>query len=170
MQRNDLEDWEREISGVSDRAAAILAAAYLERRLTEAIRAHLQEDKSAFEQMFGVGKPLGALSLKANIGYLLKLYTKRFRDNLLVIAKVRNKFAHHDQFVDFDRRIIKEIVEKIDLHFHIFSGMPPDSPLGKIHSPPFSKGECRYHYMSAVNLMTGHLGAMADDPAHPKVL
>jgi DNA-binding MltR family transcriptional regulator len=83
-----------EIDRQEDRAAAIIASAYVEDRLALAIKARLIADIQVTNPMFNGDGPLATFSVKINMAYLLGLITKRQRETLHIIKKIRNLFAH----------------------------------------------------------------------------
>ena len=84
----------------SDRAAAILAASYLEEALGDYIKSFLVED-SSIEGMFEGYGSLSSFSARIEIAFALGLVTKRMRDDLNFIRKIRNFFAHHPTETSF---------------------------------------------------------------------
>src|ERR1700730_3819999 len=91
----------KEILEAPDRSAAILATSWLDDYLTVAIRTKLLDDKDTANKLFKPSGPLGSFVTKSELGYLLKLYSKDSRDDLIQISGVRNMFAHWTKTVDF---------------------------------------------------------------------
>jgi DNA-binding MltR family transcriptional regulator len=56
---------------------------------------------------------LGEFSRCANMAYCLGLITDGMRENLSNIAKIRNLFAHSDDFIDFDDPGVKSLCKKL---------------------------------------------------------
>jgi hypothetical protein len=83
-----------EIEKQSDRAAAIVATAFLEEQLVETIKACLADEPQIINRIFKGQGPLASLSAKIDLGLLLKIYGKRDHRQLVTIKDVRNKFAH----------------------------------------------------------------------------
>lgn len=155
----------KEMLGESDRAAAIVAVAYLEDRLTKAIKANLRDDDDAANRLLKPTGPIGPLGNKLLLGYLMRLYTKEFRDDLSIFAEVRNMFAHWDRPVHFGYKEVRTKVEKLRLHARLFG---EDFPGGI--KPPFNRGYARYIFVSTADMMAGQLEAITDDPKHPRIL
>ena len=83
----------REMFGDSDRAAAIVAAACLEDKLTSAINAHPRQDREALNGLFKSTGALGRLEKKVIIDHLMGLCTKK-RKCIAIFAEIGSKFAH----------------------------------------------------------------------------
>jgi len=80
----------------SDRAAAVLAAAYLDHLLGELISATMTAEPEEVEEMlFQKGNgPLGTFSARIDTAYCLGLLSRDERGDLHLIRKIRNDFAH----------------------------------------------------------------------------
>src|SRR5260370_29125745 len=83
-----------ELEHDSDRAAAIVGAVFVEESLTAFIQARLQPDKDLIPELFRSSGPLGAFSVKINVGHLMSLYSGDARKELETIKEIRNEFAH----------------------------------------------------------------------------
>jgi len=98
-----------EIDRQEDRAAAIIAAAFLEDRITDAVKARLIRDAQVSDQMFkGVG-PLANFSAKADIAYLLGFFSHDQLQAAHIIRKIRNEFAHNLAPLTFKSQIIQDM-------------------------------------------------------------
>ena len=84
-----------ELEGQSDRAAAIVGAAWIEESLTIAIEDALAKDAKAWHRLFGPNGPLDSFSAKIDLGKLLDLMTDSIRSDLHIVRDIRNEFAHH---------------------------------------------------------------------------
>ncbi len=84
-----------EMSGESDRAVAIVGAAWVEEGLTEAISAFLRPHPAVRKRLFGTAGPLSSLSAKVDLAFMLNMVSELIRADLHVIRQVRNEFAHH---------------------------------------------------------------------------
>ena len=82
--------------GESDRGAAVLAAALFQDRLQKAI-----EEKKFHNVDNKVFKRL-SLWGTIELGYALGLYDRKTRNGLRVVVKIRNKFAHSSDPLEFD--------------------------------------------------------------------
>jgi DNA-binding MltR family transcriptional regulator len=96
----------------SDRAAAILASSYLEEALGEYIKLFLVEDSSIDELFRGYG-PLSSFSARIGIAFATGLVTKRMRDDLNSIRKIRNHFAHHPAETSFQVPLVRDLCSNL---------------------------------------------------------
>lgn len=95
----------------SDRDAAILGGSILEELLNRLLRKKLVQSpvfKDAIENSNG---SLSTFSNKIQLSYLMGLISKKMYDNLTIIRKIRNEFAHEIVGSSFENEQIKSKVE-----------------------------------------------------------
>jgi hypothetical protein len=155
--------WE-EMHNASERTQAIVASAFLEDKLTDLLRAYLRKDKTTTDKLFKPGKLLGGLGPKADLGFLLSLYSKEFRNDLVQIGAIRNAFAHWAERTTFETKEIRGFCEKLEFQDRLFAHGGPPEPR------PFAEGIARFIFISTVDMMCGHIIEMTRNPNHPKVL
>jgi len=90
-----------EIQKQRDRAAAIVAVAFVEHNLVLAITMALRDEPKIAGKMLKGSGPLATLSAKIDIGFLLNLYPAAVHRELHTLRDIRNKFAHNVQPVTF---------------------------------------------------------------------
>lgn len=122
--RDVLEAYEQE----SDRSAAILAASFLEEVLEETIRSFLIEDKSV-DNLFKGYSPLSTFSSKIDISYALGLITKEMKQDLDVVRKVRNHFAHNWKDASFDNSPVSDFCRNLKITSRTFYSRLPNGKL-----------------------------------------
>lgn len=83
-----------ELEHQSDRGAAIVGVAWVEEELQAAIESFLEQDKKAWDRLFGRSGPLGTLSSKIDLACLLGMSTKVITSDLHILRELRNVFAH----------------------------------------------------------------------------
>ena len=94
--------YDEELHGVSDRAAAILAAAFFEAKLRTAIacmfarrNGEVADRVDSGERVFANGHdPLRNLSSEIEIGWALGLYDLGDKRRLHIVRRIRNESAH----------------------------------------------------------------------------
>jgi hypothetical protein len=92
----------------SDRAAGIVAAALVERRLEEALQKRtMRVEKAIIQKLFLPSGALGSFSVKIDLAFLLNLVTDKAHRDLITINKIRNDFAHKLDLDDFDIQSVK---------------------------------------------------------------
>jgi hypothetical protein len=124
-----------EIEAVDDRAAGILAAAFVEDYLAECIKLRVQEDAKLFEELFREDGLFGSFGAKIRMGFLIGIYDAALRKELNMIAKIRNRFAHRRSAKDFKSEDIRDLVMNLKavrsagLEFKVDSGSG-ETPVG----------------------------------------
>lgn len=96
----------------SDRGCALLATAYLENELENALRARLINDKGACDSVFTKGA-LSNFAPKINMAYLLGIISKRQKENIHLIKDIRNIFGHSYDKIEFNSNQIKDKCTKL---------------------------------------------------------
>ena len=94
---NNWEGFYEELQDETPRAAIILAGAFLDGLLSKLISTFLIADQKAVSELLGTDggdAPLSSFSSKIKAAYCLGLISRDEYDDLNLIRKVRNKFAH----------------------------------------------------------------------------
>lgn len=102
-----------EIETQTDRAAALIAASFLEDRLEELIKTKFVEDNNLLSRMFKGYGPLASFSAKIDISVLMGLNDEAIAEMLRVIKNIRNDFAHDIRPIDFNTQKIRDKVNSI---------------------------------------------------------
>jgi len=117
------EDWDEffhEFAGESDRAAAVLSAAYLDELLKNLIANFLVDDKKAVEKLLDSKKaphaPLSTFSARITAAYCLGLIDEVQYNDLNTIRQIRNHFAHSLHGLNFNSVTIVKEVNKLKTH------------------------------------------------------
>ena len=108
----------------SERTIAILGSTYLEMVLDHILLAFLPEDEKEVEKLMEYNQPLGNFSSKITMCYCLGLIEKTIKNDLNIVRKIRNKFAH-DLVVHFDDEPIQSWCRALQWHKIAFVGEPP---------------------------------------------
>jgi DNA-binding MltR family transcriptional regulator len=102
-----------ELQTASDRAAAIVAASFVEVRLTGLLKEAFIKEKAkkdettVYSKMFHSSGPLGSFSSRIRLAYLLGLVSTECFKNLENMKEIRNQFAHHLEIGSFDTQSIR---------------------------------------------------------------
>ncbi len=150
-----------EIFKATDRGAAILATSWLDDYLIAAIKSKLLDDKDTIKKLFKPSGALGGLSVKTDVGFVLKLYGKETRDDLHHIAGVRNLFAHWSKTIDFGSRDIRTAFEKLTITDRIFAAHEGHEPKAR----PFTRETARDEFLVNVGHAVTMLNWIATQPA-----
>ena len=105
----------KEISEQTDRGAALIAAAYLEERLTDAIKARLVRDPDIEGRLFKGTGPIAAFSTKIDLAFQLGIYENDIRRLLHTVRNIRNGFAHRPEPLKFDSQRIHDLCMNINI-------------------------------------------------------
>ncbi len=93
-QVKDLTGLVEEIKTHSDRAAAIVGAAFIDERLRQYLSRFLIDKPKEVEELFGFDRPLGSFGSRIRTAYCLGLLDDDEYHDLKIIQEVRNAFAH----------------------------------------------------------------------------
>jgi hypothetical protein len=83
------------------RAAGVMWPALIERRVDRLFDAALRPDKTVNNDLFQPSGALGNYAVKIRLAYMLGWFGKDFFDDLILIGKIRNRFAHSIEAKDF---------------------------------------------------------------------
>jgi hypothetical protein len=115
----------QEIAFGSDRATAIVLAAFVEDHLTHFIRSRLVKDDRLQQKMLGPGGACGDFGTKINLAYLFGFYSAPGWKELDTIRRIRNDFAHNLRINRFGTASIKDrcanlsLWQKLKIELHV---------------------------------------------------
>lgn len=94
----------KELDKESERALAVLAAAYLDYLLGQLIATQMVVDTNEVEKLLmeGATAPLSSFSSRIDMAYCLGLVDKSEQRDLNLIRKIRNDFAHKFSDISFN--------------------------------------------------------------------
>ena len=105
----NLSDWNgfyEELRAESPRASAILAAAYLDAWLRFLLECALLDDRKAADRLLGSeqdpDRPLSSFGARISAAYCLGLISKQESEDLRLVSRVRNRFAHRAHGYSFE--------------------------------------------------------------------
>jgi DNA-binding MltR family transcriptional regulator len=84
------------------RAAGVMWAALIERRLDRLFETALRPDKKVYNELFLPRGPLGNYAVKARLAYMLGWIGEDVYADIITISRIRNRFAHDIEAKDFD--------------------------------------------------------------------
>ena len=132
----------KELEEQTDRGAAIIAAAFLDERLSEAILSRLRPLPDVTDKLLSSSGPVGTFSAKIDLAYALGYYGERSHRDLHLVRKIRNKFAHTLEPTGFNTESISHWCAELWLPQNVLE-MGRDTP----------PSEPRAQYLSAVNIL-----------------
>jgi len=123
----------------SNRAVAVVWPAIVENRLTDALRSYMRPDRRAADEMFSPNGALGTFGQKIRLGYMLGLYEKDLRDDLVLLSRIRNAFAPRVDITSFEVSPIRDQMDRmtvLKVHRQVLEQMqreskPDDDPRKK---------------------------------------
>ena len=119
------------------RASAIVGGAILDDWLRKAIEGRLlQGEPGTLKAMFKPEGELSGFEAKVRLAFMLGMFTKETRDNLVALNSIRNRFAHRIEVSSYDHRDLAPFIDKLTIAHRrhevgdIFGGVHPE-PLAK---------------------------------------
>jgi DNA-binding MltR family transcriptional regulator len=97
----------------SDRAVAVVCTAIVENRLTALLKAAMKPDDKVHEDLFRPSGPIGSLATKIKLAYMLGLIHPDVYEDLLLVTKIRNEFAHSVKITSFDDPSVKSRIGQL---------------------------------------------------------
>lgn len=108
-----------EIEKQTDRAAAIIAGAFVERRLTNTIKNRIrrrsESEQKALADLFRESGPLGSFHARIDLGFVMGVYPEEVWKDLHTIKLIRNEFAHRTAPLEFNTPEIRRLCRRLDL-------------------------------------------------------
>jgi DNA-binding MltR family transcriptional regulator len=96
----------------SDRGCALMAAAFIDEQLKELLSVYLVDDAKVTKRLLGNSGPLGSFSARIDMAYSLGLLAKNIMQDLSLLRKIRNEFAHLSSPMTFeDDAIVSRCLE-----------------------------------------------------------
>lgn len=100
----------------SERAMAIVLGTIVENRLTELIQLLMRREKTLVDELFNPSGPLGPFGTKIRLAYMLRIISAETYKDLIVINKIRNKFAHDLSVTTFENQQISAWIQNMHLY------------------------------------------------------
>ena len=105
---------------LKDRDRAIVLSAIAENHLTSLLQLLMRRDeKEISQQLFSPSGPLGPFGTKIRVAYMLRILPPETHKDLMIVSKIRNKFAHDLSVKSFDDRQIASWVQGMH-HYNTF--------------------------------------------------
>lgn len=136
----------------TDRAAALIAAAYVDDALEGYLRAAFRDDRKAVDAL--LGSLLGSFSARISVAFLTGLIGAPLREDLDRIRKIRNDFAHVRDNITFKSQSIQEPSR----NFHALKAWKLGGG-GTFRS-------ARHRYIATAMLATNYITAISEDPMY----
>jgi len=108
-----------------DRAIVIIGGSFLDIILDHILLAFFPEGDKEVERLLEYDQPLGTFGNKTRMAYCLGLIEKVIKDDLKIIAKIRNRFAH-DLYASFEDKDITLWCQQLKWHKISMMMEPPN--------------------------------------------
>jgi hypothetical protein len=95
----------------TDRGCCLMAAAYLEYQLENVLKKKLVNKPSIHEKLFDFSGPLGTFSSKIEMSYAIGLIGPKVKQDLILLKKIRNAFAHNHKLLSLADKPMCDIAE-----------------------------------------------------------
>jgi DNA-binding MltR family transcriptional regulator len=101
---------------VSDRSSALVLANIVENRLTELLRLSMRDDKMLADELFNPSGPLGPFGTKIRLAYMVSLLSREAYNDLMIVSRIRNKFAHDLSVTAFSNQQIHDWIKNMHMY------------------------------------------------------
>lgn len=124
----DLARFVEELKSETDRGLPLVGAALIDEKLFEALDAFFIEGKSSKKLLSEGNAPLGTFSSKIDACYALGLIDEFEYQEIGVIRKIRNEFAHAKHGLSFETKKIKDYCTSLQAEIPQDLDIPTDGP------------------------------------------
>ncbi|MGI5868492.1 MAG: MltR family transcriptional regulator [Kiritimatiellia bacterium] len=117
-----------ELEHETDRGLPLVGAAVIDEKLHETLKAFFVKRKSSTKLLSEPNAPLGTFSSRIEACYALALIDEFEYNEIGLIRKIRNEFAHAKHGVSFENEKIKKLCTSLQSPFSIFGKCRADTP------------------------------------------
>ena len=117
----EYQDFKTSLLTESDRGSVLMAAAFIEDKITKLLKTYMVHNQTIQKKIFEGNGALATFSSKIDISFLLGLIPKNIYNDLGVLRKLRNDFAHNAKPITFqtdyiiDRCNALQVLSKVAL-------------------------------------------------------
>jgi DNA-binding MltR family transcriptional regulator len=108
-----------------DRSIVIIGASFVDYVLEQILLAFFPNDETEVDTLLNYDQPLGTFGNKVRMIYCLGLIDGIVKDDLKLIGKIRNKFAH-DLYASFEDDQIRSWCRQLRWHCESMLREPPE--------------------------------------------
>lgn len=113
LNNSDWQEFRKEFSTESDRACALLGAAFLDNNLEALLIAAMLDDRKRVEELFQENNTLGSFLTKIKLAYCFNIIPDIAYHDLNLIRKIRNRFAHEIHGLNFKKDPIRGFISNL---------------------------------------------------------
>lgn len=132
----------------SHRAVAIAWAAIVENRLTAALKGAMRDNKKISDELFAPNGALGSFGVKIRLAYMLGIIHDDVMNDLSMVNKIRNEFAHKVEIIDFDMQPIRDYLNNLNVikvHVELLKRLKEEQEDVFILQNELAENRSRYH-------------------------
>jgi DNA-binding MltR family transcriptional regulator len=100
------------LNGEKDLPAILMAASYIDASLASILKRKLREI-SVSDRLLDTNSRSGSISSRADLFFSLGLIEKRLYQDLILISRIRDKVAHHQNELDFTASSITKLCNEL---------------------------------------------------------
>lgn len=100
----------------SERAMAIVLGTIVENHLTRLLRLLMLRDEDIARELFHPSGPIGPFGTKIRLAYMLRIIEPELYRDIIVVNRIRNKFAHDLTAVTFEDQQIKAWMQNMHIY------------------------------------------------------
>jgi DNA-binding MltR family transcriptional regulator len=119
LDKDNLNDFLAEFQHESPRAAVIVSGALLDALLRDLIASFLIDEPTVVDDLLGTDNksetPLSSFSARIKTAYCLGLISKSRYQDLMLIKKIRNKFAHKLHGYSFESKEVVDLCNSLQI-------------------------------------------------------
>ncbi|MGG4200791.1 MltR family transcriptional regulator [Peribacillus frigoritolerans] len=104
-----LKEFDKELANNSDRGIALICGSIIDEMLKDLLKRFLINSSNIDKHLFGISQPLGNLDNKIKMAFYLGLISNKEMKNIILMQRIRNKFAHQIKNISFENDEIKNI-------------------------------------------------------------
>ena len=121
-----------ELEGENERSAAIVGAAWLDELLAELIATALRQDDVSKRLLDPEAQgPISGYSTRVRVAYALSLINVEHMEDLILVGRIRNLFAHKVHRSSFDNETVRKYCTKLKTGLRVASQEARTTPRGQ---------------------------------------
>lgn len=109
----DTIDFVEDIQREPDRGVPIVTCAFIEDILGKMLEAYFVKEKEISNKLLNYPGPISTLSARADIAFCIGLLPKSTYEDVTIMKKIRNRFSHTRNPVDFNSKEIVSLCNKL---------------------------------------------------------
>lgn len=121
-----IRDLNKKPESYPDRVVGIVLGTLLDERLAATLKEVVPQDDKILEGTFDhESRVFGTFGSRIELGFVLSIFSKETRRDLMLIAKIRNGFAHKLSAKSFDSDPIRNLIDELaipDRHLSFSNG------------------------------------------------